>query len=165
MFYFVYQHESTKNSSWACDSYFASCCSIVRAPTIEKFFKMCTVRLRFSAEHLTSQKGKGSKSQYKVPCRLIHHVHVIVVMKTSIIEVPSVQQTMLGRIHLFELNRRTLGMHPWSYYKMRIEIIRFLDVLYSFHWIQLHFHPSTARLVWECGAAAAARSRRSRTGS
>ena len=74
--------------SLAWDSYLASCCRMVRAPTIDTFFKMCTVRLRFSGEHRMSQKGWGSRFQYKVPCLLIHHVHVMVAMKTSIMEVP-----------------------------------------------------------------------------
>mmetsp|Transcript_51472 Transcript_51472/g.112042 ORF Transcript_51472/g.112042 Transcript_51472/m.112042 type:complete len:216 (+) Transcript_51472:999-1646(+) len=80
--------EGAPPRSW--DSYLASCCRMVRAPTIDTFFKMCTVRLRFSGEHRMSQKGWGSRFQYKVPCLLIHHVHVMVAMKTSIMEVPLV---------------------------------------------------------------------------
>mmetsp|Transcript_23073 Transcript_23073/g.64405 ORF Transcript_23073/g.64405 Transcript_23073/m.64405 type:complete len:203 (-) Transcript_23073:241-849(-) len=74
----------------ACRSYFAICCSMVRAPTMETFFRMWTVRFLFSGEARRSQKGYGSRSQYGTPCRLIHQVQVMVLMKTSIIDVPFV---------------------------------------------------------------------------
>ena len=119
---------------------------------------MCTVRLRFSAEHLTSQKGKGSKSQYKVPCRLIHHVHVIVVIKTSIIEVPSVQRC----------NKQCLAESTSLSWIQNAN--RNNPVFRCFVFIPLDSasfpskHDASRLGMWWGGAAAAARSRRSRTG-